>query len=158
MEEAGDGSQGAPEGSGEEGGIGRGGGNGEEPAGVGGEGEEGILSGGGAEVGILGGVGGAVSGDDNVLGEPDGETGGDDGAGCVGEVICIYPYVPLVRRTLMGQLFPKSIVNHGVKNNLSLSLNFIPLAKVLMVKPCKDSNLSSNNIIREKIRLKVFSL
>ena len=67
-----------------------------DPARVGGEGEEGILSGGGAEVGIHGGVGGAVSGDDDVLGEPDGETGGDDGAGCVGEVICIYPYVPLV--------------------------------------------------------------
>ena len=48
-----------------------------------------------AEVGIYGGFGGAVSGDDDVLGEPDGETGGDDGVGCVGQVICIYPYVPL---------------------------------------------------------------
>ncbi len=55
------------------------------------------MSGAGEEVGIHGGVGGAVSGDDDVIGEPDGETGGDDGAGCVGEVICIYPYVPLVR-------------------------------------------------------------
>ena len=36
------------------------------------------------EVGIHGGVGGAVSGDDDVIGEPDSETGGDDGAGCVG--------------------------------------------------------------------------
>ena len=29
------------------------------------------------------------------FGEPDGKTGGNDGVGCVGEVICIYPYVPL---------------------------------------------------------------
>jgi hypothetical protein len=29
------------------------------------------------------------------FGEPDGKTGGNDGIGCVGEVICIYPYVPL---------------------------------------------------------------
>ena len=50
---------------------------------------------GGAEVGIHGGVGGAVSGDDSVLGEPDGESGGDGGVGCMGQVICIYPYVPL---------------------------------------------------------------
>ena len=33
----------------------------------------------GAEVGIHRGVGGAVSGDDDVIGEPDCETGGDDG-------------------------------------------------------------------------------
>jgi len=39
--------------------------------------------------------GGADSGDDNVPGEPDGETGGDDGVGCVGQVISLYPYVPL---------------------------------------------------------------
>jgi hypothetical protein len=32
------------------------------------------MSGGDAEVGIHGGVGGSVSGDDDVLGEPDGET------------------------------------------------------------------------------------
>jgi hypothetical protein len=36
------------------------------------------MSGGGAEVGIHGGVGGAVSWDDGVIGEPDGETGGGD--------------------------------------------------------------------------------
>ena len=42
-----------------------------------------------------GGVGGAVSGDDDVSGEPNGETGGDDGVVCMGQVICIYPYVPL---------------------------------------------------------------
>jgi len=41
-----------------------------------------------------GGVGGAVSGDDDVIGEPDGETGGDDGVGLVEQVISIYPYVP----------------------------------------------------------------
>ncbi len=66
-----------------------------EPTGVGGEEEEAILSGGSAEVGIHGGVGGAVSWDDDVIGEPDGETGEDDGVGCVGQVIFIYPYVPL---------------------------------------------------------------
>ena len=32
--------------------------------------------------------------DDDILGEPDGETGGDDGVGSVVQVICIYPYVP----------------------------------------------------------------
>jgi hypothetical protein len=58
------------------------------------------MSGGGAEVGIHGGVGGALSGNDNVIGEPDAETGGDDGVGCVGQVICIYLYVPL-RHTLV---------------------------------------------------------
>ena len=46
------------------------------------------------KLGYTGGVGGAVSGDDDVLGEPDGETGGDDGVGCMGQVICIYSYVP----------------------------------------------------------------
>ena len=55
-----------------------------------------VRLGGGTEVGIHGGVRGAVSGDDDVIGEPDGETGGDDGVGCVGQVICIYPYVPLI--------------------------------------------------------------
>ena len=50
----------------------------------------------GTEVGMYGGVGGAVSGDDDVLGGPDGETGGDDGVGCMGQVICIYPYVPFM--------------------------------------------------------------
>ena len=42
-----------------------------------------------------GGVGGAVSGDDDGIGEPDGETGGDYGGGRMEQVICIYPYVPL---------------------------------------------------------------
>jgi hypothetical protein len=31
----------------------------------------------------------------DILREPDGETGGDDGVGCVGQVICNYPYVRL---------------------------------------------------------------
>ena len=69
-----------------------------EPTGAGGKGEEGILSGGGAKVGIHGGVGGAVSGDDYGIGEADGETGGDDEVGWMGQVICIYPYVPLTLR------------------------------------------------------------
>jgi hypothetical protein len=46
------------------------------------------------------GVGGTVSGDDDVIGEPDVETEGDDGVGCVGQVICICPYVPLNARYL----------------------------------------------------------
>ena len=41
------------------------------------------------------GVGVTVSGDDEVIGEPDGETEGDDGVGCMGKVIFIYRYVPL---------------------------------------------------------------
>ena len=48
----------------------------------------------GTEVGIYRGVSGAVSGDDESIGETDGETGGDDGVGWMGQVICIYPYVP----------------------------------------------------------------
>jgi hypothetical protein len=48
-----------------------------------------------------GGVDGAVSGDDDVIGEPDGETGGDDGVGWMGQVICIYPYVPLIHIVLL---------------------------------------------------------
>ncbi len=39
-------------------------------------------------------VGGAVCGGDDGIGEPDGETGGDDRVGWIGQVICIYPYVP----------------------------------------------------------------
>ena len=52
----------------------------------------------GTEVGIHRGVGGAVIlGDDNSIGEPDGETGRDDGVRWMGQVICIYPYVLLTR-------------------------------------------------------------
>ena len=46
------------------------------------------------ELGYTGG-GVTVSGDDDVIGEPDGKTGGDEGVGCMGQVIFIYPYVPL---------------------------------------------------------------
>ena len=49
----------------------------------------------GTEVGIHEGIGGVVSRDDDVIGKPDGETGRDDGAGWMGQVICIYPYIPL---------------------------------------------------------------
>jgi hypothetical protein len=66
MEETGDGSLGATERGGEEGGVGRG-----EA-----EGEEDILLGSGAQDGIHGGVGGAVSGNDGVIGDPYGEVGG----------------------------------------------------------------------------------
>jgi hypothetical protein len=48
----------------------------------------------GTEVGIHGAVSGAVSGDGDGIGGPDGKTGGDDGVGRMGQVICIYPYVP----------------------------------------------------------------
>ncbi len=51
------------------------------------------MSGGDAEVRIHGGVSGTVSGDDDVLGEPDGQIRGDEGVGCMRQVICIYPYV-----------------------------------------------------------------
>jgi hypothetical protein len=61
---------------------------------------------GGAEVSIHGGVGGAVSGDDDAIGEPDAGTGGDDGFGCVGEVISLYPYVP---RQLLSALSRRRI-------------------------------------------------
>ena len=50
----------------------------------------------GTEVGMHRGAGGAVSGDDDGIGKSDGETGGDDGVGWMGQVICIYPYVPLI--------------------------------------------------------------
>ncbi len=57
-------------------------------------GEEAILSGGSAEVVIHGGVGGAVSGNDDDAGEPDGESGGDGGVGWFERVIPLCPYVP----------------------------------------------------------------
>jgi len=69
MEEAGDGSEGAPERSSRKSGVRRGGVEGEGLAGAGGEAQESILSGGGEEIGIHTGVGGAVSGDDNVFRE-----------------------------------------------------------------------------------------
>ena len=51
----------------------------------------------GTEVWVQVFVRGAVSEDDDVLGESDGKTGGDDGVGWMGQVICIYPYVPFQR-------------------------------------------------------------
>ncbi len=45
----------------------------------------------------IGGVYGAGFGDDVGIGEPDGETGRNDGDGCMGRVICIY--VPLIKGT-----------------------------------------------------------
>ena len=59
-------------------------------------GEEAILSGGSAEVGIHGGVGGAISGNDDVAGEPDDASGADGGVGWLERVIPLCPYVPLV--------------------------------------------------------------
>jgi hypothetical protein len=64
------------------------------PAGTGGDGEQGIMSGRGAQVGIFEDVGGVVSGDDNIIGKPDGETGGDDGVGFEGQIIFIIPLRP----------------------------------------------------------------
>ena len=61
-------------------------------------GEEVILSGGSAEVGVHGGVGGAVSGNDDVVGEPDGESGGDGGVGWLEQIIPLCPYVPPLKR------------------------------------------------------------
>ena len=48
----------------------------------------------GTEVVIHGGVGVTVSRDDDVLGEPDGETTGDGGVGWMEKVISIYPMSP----------------------------------------------------------------
>ena len=41
-----------------------------------------------------GGVGGTVSGDDDLIGEPDGETGGNDTVVWIRKIISFYPYVP----------------------------------------------------------------
>ena len=74
------------------------------------------MSGGGAEVGIHGGVGGAVSEDDHLIGEPDVVTGGDDGVGYMGQVIYIYPYVPLTGLLLLvwGSNCPLNRKSEGV--------------------------------------------
>lgn len=79
MEEEGNGSGDAAEGGGEEretegGRVDR-----EEPAGGGGEWEKGLLPGSGEDAWIQGCVGGAVSGDDDILDKPHGDTGGDAG-------------------------------------------------------------------------------
>lgn len=69
-------------------------------------GEEAIPSGGGAKVGIHGGVAGAVSGNDDVAGQPDEEIEGIDGVGWVRQVICIYTNVLILTdTTLPAQLF-----------------------------------------------------
>jgi hypothetical protein len=65
----------------------------------------------GTEVGMHGDVSGAVSRDDDILGEPNGETGGDDGVGWMGQVIYIYPYVSL---------------NTHVKSHIIITLNTTP--------------------------------
>jgi hypothetical protein len=39
---------------------------------------------------------GAVSGDGDGIDEPDGKTGGVGGVEWMGQVICIYPYGPLI--------------------------------------------------------------
>ena len=41
-----------------------------------------------------------VSGDHDLIGELDGEAGGDDGEEWTGQVVCIYPYVPLTDSSL----------------------------------------------------------
>ena len=48
----------------------------------------------GEEVGIHRGVGGAVTGDDDLIGEPDGETGGEGAVLWIRQIISFYPYVP----------------------------------------------------------------
>ena len=63
----------------------------------------------GTEVWMRGGVGGAVSGDDDGIGDSDRENGGDDGIGWMGQVISIYPYVPLMfDRGLTPNILPNS--------------------------------------------------
>ncbi len=65
------------------------------------------------ELGIHGGIGGAVFGCDDGIGKLDGETGGDDGVGWIGQVICIYPYAPLDSREMnLGSTpFPEKFVD-----------------------------------------------
>ena len=48
----------------------------------------------GAEVWMYGCVGAALSGDGDIIGEPDGETGGYDTDVWIREIISFYPYVP----------------------------------------------------------------
>ena len=88
-----------------------------EPTGVGGEEEEAILSGGSAEVVIHGGVGGAVSGNDDAAGEPDGESGGDGGVGWLERVIPLCPYVP---NPLIDNVFAK--LSLGIARILSCAI------------------------------------
>jgi hypothetical protein len=87
-------------------------------------GEEAILSGGSAEVGIHGGVGGSVSENDDVAGEPDGESGGDGGVGWLERVIPLCPYVPLVFVSSLSSSF----LSYGPDND-SFSLNLTDLSE-----------------------------
>jgi len=57
-------------------------------------GEEAIQSGGSAEVGVHSGLGSGVSANDDVAGEPDGQSGGDSEVGWLEQVIPLCPYVP----------------------------------------------------------------
>ena len=52
--------------------------HGQGPAGIGGEWEDALLPDSGAEIGIHGCIRGPVSGNDDLLGEPDGKTEGDE--------------------------------------------------------------------------------
>ena len=63
---------------------------------------------GGTEVGRHGCVGGAVSVDDNGIGEPNGEIGGDDGVEWMGQVISIYPYAPQITLSVSFETIPFS--------------------------------------------------
>ena len=64
------------------------------------------------KVGLHKSVSGAVSRDDGVLGKPNGDTRGDDRVGLAGQVICIYPYVPLIFEwnNLLRDLLEKSLL------------------------------------------------
>ena len=59
-----------------------------------------------AEVGIHGGVGGAVSGNDDVAGEPDRESGGDGGVEWLERVIPFCPYIPFLPYVPMATSLP----------------------------------------------------
>ena len=65
------------------------------------------------------GVVGAVSEDDDFLDEPNGETGGDDGVGWIGQVICIYSYFPL--NTVPKEESLKNIFDKSTKSRFMLS-------------------------------------
>jgi hypothetical protein len=56
------------------------------------------------EVRIYGRAGGAVSEDDDGIGKPDGETGGDEGVGWMRKVISTHPYI------LLTLILPSNII------------------------------------------------
>ena len=49
--------------------------------------------------------GGAASGNDDVIGEPEGEAGEGDGDSRVGKVISLCPYVPQIRLHGKARIF-----------------------------------------------------